>query len=285
MSSSNWDRLADFRQLYRPGQLIFGRVISQLGPSLALLNFNGIRLSAAMSQVPDPGATRVFRIQALSPTIVLQEVTPACSPVGADTARPLHPAEQVARLRTARDTLEGHLATAGLWPGAGLEDGQSAQEAFLGALAKTPAAAKAYADLTALLASTGNMPGQAVAEYHPWLTPAAQGFELITLDTDPIRRVCTFHDPSAGAVELTLLAGETKASYRALAATQDVPASCLDTLAAALLADLREDTAGSVQCLGTGRLKRQSGAFALLLEDPIPGAGPASLLENPYYTT
>lgn len=259
------DRLADFRRRHQPGQIVRGRVLSRLSPTFAVLSIQGVQLSAAMARVPPPGHSRLFRIRTLAPDIVLQEIPP-----GEPTSVPvLHPAEAMNRLRALRDKLETRLAYLGVWPDANLAaQGTDIRQAFLEIVTADADATRIYEDISGTLLGTHQQ--QAQPDYMPWLVPAATAFECVTVGGDLTRLVCTFQDPEAGYVELSMLLGREQAAFRARTVRDAQPVTDLGPLTSALaehaLAKADGATPPAIRCLGVGRMpsRKARGAFTLL---------------------
>ncbi|MDY7001831.1 MAG: hypothetical protein SVS15_08640 [Thermodesulfobacteriota bacterium] len=75
-------RAEAFRQKYRIGERLYGRIVQWESPGLAWVDFKGQELLAQIHSRPSPGQTLLFQVLKFYPHIVLQELCPGKS--GAD---------------------------------------------------------------------------------------------------------------------------------------------------------------------------------------------------------
>lgn len=176
-SSGNRDRSDPeaFRRGRRVGQIVRGRLLAP-GPSgLYWVVVAGHKLLAALDHEPVPGRELVFRIEALTPDLLLKDITP---PPSAAT----DPSLLLAALTEARSRFERRLARCPL-PAVPPLDLTTARHHFAAFLA-ADAAARAEFDAVRLAmarAAAFLAPKEGLPRYVPWVFPGLSQSELFAV--------------------------------------------------------------------------------------------------------
>lgn len=162
-----------FRQGRRIGQIVRGQLIAPAENGLAWVSVSGHTLLARLDH-PPTGADLLFRILALTPEVILQDITP---PPGEAS----DPVRLLAALTEARSRLEGLLKGLPRPPAPPPLDLTAARRCFLDALAGQPEARTLWErtrELTRYLSAL-LPPGQGRLHYTPWVFPGLGQSELL----------------------------------------------------------------------------------------------------------
>jgi|GEM_PF-747666 len=175
-TGSGADRAEAFRQKYRIGERLYGRIVQWESPGLAWVDFKGQELLAQIHSRPSPGQTLLFQVLKLYPHIVLQELCP-----GRSGAEPMTEWLQTfwaarARFETMTVPLREGLARRSI------RDPDKRRDEFLRLVGSDAAALALYVrlleaqqNINALLAAQGH--GRFA--YPPWLLLEAHSQELL----------------------------------------------------------------------------------------------------------
>lgn len=168
------DRTTAFRNRYRVGERLRGRLLRFEGPGLAWVAIDREPLLARIESSPPPGSELHFQVASLYPEIVLREL-------GAGTrAGGPPPAVLLQQLGAARgafeDTARDLLASL-----RGLALAAARREAFRAGLPADPAATLSFLDLLLATARINAWLGNASLRLLclPWLAPHARDLELV----------------------------------------------------------------------------------------------------------
>jgi len=162
-----------FRQGRRIGQIVRGRLVAPAENGLVWVSVSGHTLLAQLDH-PPTGAELLFRIVALAPEVILQDITP---PPG----EAADPVRLLAALTEARSRLEGLLGGLPRPPAPPPLDLTAARRCFLDALAAHPDARTLWErtrELTRFLSAL-LPPGEGRLHYAPWVFPGLGQSELL----------------------------------------------------------------------------------------------------------
>ena len=162
-----------FRRGRRVGQIVRGRLVAPAEGGLTWVSVAGHTLLASLDH-PPLGGELLFRITALTPEVVLQDITPSLGE-GADPVRLL------AALTEARSRLEALLSALPPPPAPPPLDLTAARQRCLAALAADPPARTAWdrtRELTHLISAL-LPPGEGRLHYTPWIFPGLGQSELL----------------------------------------------------------------------------------------------------------
>ncbi|MDD4951098.1 MAG: hypothetical protein PHV85_00985 [Desulfovibrionaceae bacterium] len=246
-------RGAAFRNRHRVGDRVQGRVLGWEGPGLAWVSIDNQPLLARIGSRPAPGSVMHFRVTALYPEIVLQEL-------GAGPGRGSALLAVMQDFGLARARFEA-AAREILGQNAALPEAEGRRKALSRALAQEPDTAGLYLEVArcaALVDSALAGAGQGRFSYPPWLMPGAGRQELVArraADRGPdkgpplVELILGFELDGLGAGQIRLLSRGGEAGFRVLLERPDQASALLKFLGAQGPGLTRRST-----CLGVDRL-------------------------------
>lgn len=162
-----------FRQGRRSGQIVRGRLVAPAENGLVWVSVDGHTLLAHLDHPPS-GAELLFRITALTPDVILQDITP---PPGEGS----DPVRLLASLTETRSRLEAFIDALPRPQAPPPLDLTAARRIFLGALAQHPESRAAWERIRQLTRFLSALlpPGEGRLHYTPWVFPGLGQSELL----------------------------------------------------------------------------------------------------------
>ena len=210
-NASHKNRAQTFRRTHSVGQIVHGRLLRWEQPGLGWVSIDNQPLLASLSSRPSPGALLSFRIQKLSPEIVLQEIS------GNSTKQGQKPFSLLKNFNTLRTQFEE--VSTSIWKECTQNSPDERFHTFVARLEDMPEPQAAFIRVSACVAQINkHLQSETTFGYWPWLIPGAIG-QATTLNIKPGEQpfhnmLLEFESEQHGLTQIQIFYRHPQASYQ-----------------------------------------------------------------------